>query len=922
MDITFRFSKQENKSSESDRDVEKAQQNSNISSANEASNNESNLGPTGIADTNEIPTAPSLLESSDSQPILHLNEATKSFIVHQIKTELKVVGEINCSMIEQIIKTELKKESEVAKQEGAKLSEDTYSMMKITKNWQSYLLSLLVWFIQMALYVFVLWELIDRPEVFGTEFNIPFRTSNTTSVGQFIAILFAIAELPDLIMWSGVKSKDNNEKTHIFVPNLLQLVMGLSAMLVSCILILQSKDIIEVFGNFAAMNIIAQFDDVVYTFCSIGFCGDTPKKDAKVVQSSYKDVGTESGCRRFIVLYFLLAIMPFGMGFVFYKQSANTYFEQKYPSCSVPQGNDISLKNFGDGICDTSRAIMNNYQCNFEGGDCATFNTAYPDCNASSPKDVGDNNCDDELNHESCGWDGGDCCPYKLKNEKYYGDGICHAIFNTAKCLYDKGDCLSLNMKYENFKVPETTAAFDLDDDDRLPIRLGEGKCSLDKEYMVEYMNEESGWVFGDCVDKVDINNTKRSDYEDCRQQDLFKIGNGKCDENFLTDSCGWDELDCCELDKAKVNDGQCDKEYLTKECGYDGYDCCTKFLKDKYLKNEICDDSVTFVEYSGMTGGRDFYDDFDYEFRGGLQFRFYLKEIDECGNDNFDCEQVEVPGFDGCVVPDHQLLGNGECDGGDYNTENCKWDGGDCDEHNRVYPNCQLSDMSTFSDGKCHHGEPGYIFSSGILNSKQNTNSMECGYDGGDCIEFNAKYPNCHVPHPYRVGDGFCHQHFNHSDCDFDGGDCIGVEKEFNRKYPDCKVPDPSLIGDGKCNRREKFAPAETDIFYTVQTPNMEEYGWFDYNTKECGWDGGDCLSSNAEYSTKGTCSETQIAKVENGECDEESNVYHCKWDGGDCLREIGCEFENNELDLIGDGHCDEQFNTSECHFDKGDCE
>ncbi len=534
-------------------------------------------------------------------------------------------------------------------------------------------------------------------------------------------------------------------------------------------------------------------------------------------------------------------------------------------------------------------------------------------------QDVGDNNCSVQLNHESCGWDGGDCCPYKDKYEKYYGDGKCHAIFNTAKCLYDKGDCLDFNMKYTNFTVPENTTAFDFDDDDKLPIRLGDGKCSLDKEYMVEYMNEESGWVFGDCVNRRDINDTKRSNYEDCRQQDLFKIGNGKCDEDFLTESCGWDELDCCMVDnKTKVDDGQCDKEYLTKECGYDGYDCCTKSVKE-HLKNQKCNDIITDSKYREIQhlimGGGNLYDDHNYQLRRDLgDYVHYLRDIDACGKDNFDCEQAEIPGFDGCVVPDHQLLWNGECDGGVYNTEDCKWDNGDCDEHNRLYPNCKLSDLSTFSDGKCHHGEPGYS----SFNLKRITNSMECGYDGGDCIEFNAKYPDCEAFHPYRVGDGFCHRYYNNSECGFDGGDCIGVKKEFNRKYPNCKVPDPSLIGDGKCNRREEFLFGE----WRLDHYGLEEYGWYDYNTKECGWDGGDCLSRNSVYIIGAlTCNETQIAKVQNGECDEESNVYVCKWDGGDCLRERGCEFENNELDLIGDGHCDKQFNASRCKWDGGDC-
>ena len=35
--------------------------------------------------------------------------------------------------------------------------------------------------------------------------------------------------------------------------------------------------------------------------------------------------------------------------------------------------------------------------------------------------------------------------------------------------------------------------------------------------------------------------------------------------------------------------------------------------------------------------------------------------------------------------------------------------------------------------------------------------NNAECGYDEGDCDEFNAKYPNCDVFFPFLIGDGYC---------------------------------------------------------------------------------------------------------------------------------------------------------------------
>ena len=32
----------------------------------------------------------------------------------------------------------------------------------------------------------------------------------------------------------------------------------------------------------------------------------------------------------------------------------------------------------------------------------------------------------------------------------------------------------------------------------------------------------------------------------------------------------------------------------------------------------------------------------------------------------------------------------------------------------------------------------------------------------GGDCVDFNARYPNCSVEYTYRIGNGYCDNHNN----------------------------------------------------------------------------------------------------------------------------------------------------------------
>jgi hypothetical protein len=133
-------------------------------------------------------------------------------------------------------------------------------------------------------------------------------------------------------------------------------------------------------------------------------------------------------------------------------------------------------------------------------------------------------------------------------------------------------------------------------------------------------------------------------------------------------------------------------------------------------------------------------------------------------------------------------FLGDGYCDGGDYNTAECGFDDGDCEEFNAKYPNCTVTAPAQIGNGYCNSGDE---------------NTAECGFDGGDC--------DCIVPYPSKIGDGNCDGgSYDTAECGFDGGDC-----DFLNKYPNCTSP--QLIGDGYCDGGN-------------------------YNTAECGFDGGDC--------------------------------------------------------------------------------
>lgn len=134
-------------------------------------------------------------------------------------------------------------------------------------------------------------------------------------------------------------------------------------------------------------------------------------------------------------------------------------------------------------------------------------------------------------------------------------------------------------------------------------------------------------------------------------------------------------------------------------------------------------------------------------------------------------------------------MVGDGYCSGALFNVPECGYDGGDCDEFNIKYPDCPVV-QSPFKIGDgCCNNDPRY-------------NNPLCLYDGRDCIVFNEKYPNCAVKMSSWVGNGICNgPTYNNAQCSFDGGDCV----DFNLRYPDCEVNNaPELVGDGLCTGPE----------------------------------------------------------------------------------------------------------------------
>ena len=337
--------------------------------------------------------------------------------------------------------------------------------------------------------------------------------------------------------------------------------------------------------------------------------------------------------------------------------------------------------------------------------------------------------------------------------------------------------------------------------------------------------------------------------------------------------------IDCLEFNKKypdckvfyidQLGNGKCTNRnfyyYNTPECGYDLGDCI-EF-------NEAYPDCKVHFPYklgNGICDGESY-------------------NVTECDYDGGDCLMPD--GYTNCNVSNPELLGNGRCEAllgkGEYNTTDCGYDLGDCllkpvENH----PECNVLRPDLIGDGSCDRDDSKYNAGEGVGTGY---NTLECQYDGGDCT-----YPDCHPPGELwfqiknELGNGECKPSYNIPGCFYDDGDCILDE------YPDCHVYPPSFVGDGKCHGQE-------------------------FNTEECGWDGGDCDAFNMKYPN---CTAKFPWYIGNGYCHYHYNTIECGWDGGDCAVDGHPMCHVDDPTLLGNGDCNGgEYNTEACAYDLGDC-
>ena len=210
----------------------------------------------------------------------------------------------------------------VPKNEGilANLNADSFSFMMIKKPFtKSWSFGLTIFAIQATLLsLLILKDQIESTSLAGTPFNIPYFVTAGVRTTQVLSIFITIATSYDVVLpvkdlittlrlgnveeWSKIVAGMLDSKTddadpdinhytckiwflHILFPNIIKFIEGMLVMSCSFVIIIQSDNVIDLCKDFAAISLIAEFDNVAFYLANLGYFGDVLKNDTKEIET-------------------------------------------------------------------------------------------------------------------------------------------------------------------------------------------------------------------------------------------------------------------------------------------------------------------------------------------------------------------------------------------------------------------------------------------------------------------------------------------------------------------------------------------------------------------------------------------------------------------------------------------------------------
>ncbi|GMH61438.1 hypothetical protein TL16_g03253 [Triparma laevis f. inornata] len=520
-------------------------------------------------------------------------------------------------------------------------------------------------------------------------------------------------------------------------------------------------------------------------------------------------------------------------------------------------GGCIFAEYIGDGWCDADH-FHNNAAQNFDGGDCcletcvdSTFECGVAGFHCIDPEQSDLPNC-------------------LVQFPGYVNDGYCDhdGLYNTKACNYDGGDCcasscagdlcgvVGFDCKDEDYveleeEAVEQNTVLDCDGADALGFTLwiGDGSCD-DGAYCVNFNCEEHKFDGGDCT----VSNVCEDDWDTCdlftstECFTLFAAGGAfeqKCEKTCgICDSETKLELSCDVSNTNSIGDGFCDKagKFNTEECGYDGGDCCEK--------------SCTPGDYVCGSNGYECKDpsiaEEEEENSGGFNSVGHAHSVNNPNSGDTVtpislCDAFTVTGIDSQSWLNRiYLLASDSSSWG--------WTSQDGEFFYNQYNGAELKKVG--DQWK-------------IINTKKDGTVMTWASTAAS----ESSPPASAIWSISLKTGGFRDETVSIV--------CDGEFEQVTNDYPNCFVENRSWVGDGHCDHCE-------------------------YNTEECGFDGGDCCSETCEDSTNYAC---------------EGNNFHCMDPSTKEYQEETAIILNCEDYFIGNGNCDQKNNNEQCGFDGGDC-
>ena len=314
---------------------------------------------------------------------------------------------------------------------GRGLDEDTFSIMMTSKVCsRGWLLGLVTFGFQTTLVVIILIGYFKLSK-YSTPFDAPIDVDKFVRVGQFFSVFLSVISQDDLL--TAVDSlafflssspeggfykllidenddevqREQRHRTTWFIraifPNCLKIIQGISVLLCSLVVIVQSEILISLLKDFTALYFVSEIDNIVFRVASLGYFGQNLKmrtervKNVKLEEEpDLEDITSivspvMERFRRNLKIAILCALVASMFGYLIYvadSQISGDFVKRKYPNCIFT--NKTGPLKIGDKHCD---GFFNKFECGFDRNDCKGFNLKYSNCPVNDTNRVGDGFC-------------------------------------------------------------------------------------------------------------------------------------------------------------------------------------------------------------------------------------------------------------------------------------------------------------------------------------------------------------------------------------------------------------------------------------------------------------------------------------------------------------------------------------------------